>query len=63
MNRKKLELKIIDPVGNVVRSHHFHYEAGGNNKLVLTVGDRIFHLKPNGTLIVDAPKEQKPVKK
>lgn len=52
--KKKLKLEIKDPVGNTVRTHHFFYEAGRGNKLVLTVDQRVFNLKSNGTLISDA---------
>ena len=61
--KRKLKLEILDAEENVVRTHQFNYDAEDSNSLKLTLGDRIFAMKPNGTLIIDAPLEQKPVKK
>lgn len=61
--KRKVKLDIIDSEGNVVRTHHFQYMADDSNSLVLTVGDRTFYLKSNGTLMAASPQEQKPVKK
>jgi hypothetical protein len=59
MTNRKLKLEIQDPVGNVATTHHFYYNAGQNNKLVLIVDERVFNLKPNGTPINDKSKENK----
>ena len=33
---KMLSLEIFDPTGVLIRTHHFNYEAGTGNRLVLT---------------------------
>lgn len=48
MKKKKLKLEIIDPTGNVERTHHFFYEAGEGNRLRLTICDNVYHFDKDG---------------
>jgi len=47
MAKKKFKLEILDPVGNVVRTHHFFYEQGRDNKIRITIDDKTFFWKNN----------------
>ena len=57
--RRKLKLEITNADNEVRVTHHFSYNAGDDEKMVLTVGDRVFGLKPNGSLLGDAPVKTK----
>jgi hypothetical protein len=48
---KRLQLKVLDPTGVVVVTHHFDFNAGGENKLLLTIGDNQYLLDRDGKLI------------
>jgi len=50
--KKKLQLEILDPVGNIVVTHHFFYEAGQNNRLRLTITDNEYILDKDGKLVI-----------
>lgn len=48
--KKKLQLQIIDPTGNVAVTHHFYFDAGVGNKLHLDVNGHKYVLKHTGEL-------------
>jgi len=50
--KKKLQLEILDPTGNVVVSHNFDYEAGQDNKLRLAITDNVYIMDSNGKLVI-----------
>ena len=50
---KRLNLEIFDPVGELIRTHHFDYEAGPGNRLVLTMEDAKQLLNFEGRAIED----------
>jgi hypothetical protein len=51
-NKKKLELEILDSVGNVVSRHEFSYEAGQHNRLRLAITNNVYVMDNNGKLVV-----------
>jgi hypothetical protein len=55
--KRKLKLEILGDDDVIKRTHHFFYDTLDSDKLTLTVGDRVFTLKPNGTLINDKQKK------
>jgi hypothetical protein len=50
--RKKLQLEILDPVGNVATTHHFFYVAGQGNRLRLTITDNTYIMDKDGKLVI-----------
>lgn len=54
---KKLQLQILDPTGEVVVTHHFHYNAGEGNRLRLTITDNTYIMNSNGKLVILTQKE------
>ena len=57
--KRKLKLEIKNDDNEVRVTHHFYYDARDEEKMTLTVDQRVFNLKPNGTLISDAEKQNK----
>jgi hypothetical protein len=49
MNKKKLQLEIIDPAGQVVRTHHFFYEPDENDRIRVTIDGKSFFWEDNKT--------------
>jgi hypothetical protein len=56
-NKKKLELEILDPTGNVAVTHHIFYEAGQANRLRLTITDNVYVMDNCGKLVILTQKE------
>jgi hypothetical protein len=52
IKKRKLQLEIIDPTGNVAVTHHFYYEAGEDNRLRLTITDNVYHLDKDGDFLM-----------
>jgi len=50
--RKKLQLEILDPVGNTAVTHHFFYVAGEGNRLRLTITDNVYLMDKDGKLVI-----------
>lgn len=48
---KNLKLEVIDPTGNVVTAHHFKFEAGVGNRLMLSIEDKKYLMSTNGGII------------
>lgn len=52
MKDKKLTIEILDPTGNIVNTHHFHFMAGENNRIRLSIGDNNYILNKDGKLVI-----------
>ena len=50
--KKKLKLEVLDPTGEVVKTHHFFYEAGEGNKLRLSITDNVYIMDKDGKLVI-----------
>ena len=57
MKQKKLQLQILDPIGEVTVTHHFYYNAGEGNRLRLTINDNTYIMDKDGKLIILTQKE------
>lgn len=55
----RLSLEIFDPTGVIVTTHHFDYEAGRGNRLVLTMEDGKQLLDYKGKPLPDSPVKDK----
>jgi hypothetical protein len=57
MDKKTLKLEILDPKGEVVRTHHFEFHSYEGNKLRLTITDNTYFMDKNGKLVILTQKE------
>ena len=46
--KKKLKLEVLDPTGEVAKTHHFYYEAGEGNRLRLSITDNVYIMDKDG---------------
>lgn len=60
MNKKKLELEILDSKRNVVVSHNFCYEANHGNRLRLTINDNVYIMDCNGKFVIMSQEDFEP---
>jgi len=60
MDKKTLKLEILDPRGEVVRTHHFEFHSYEGNKLRLTIADNTYIMDKNGRFINRITPEPQP---
>jgi len=57
MKEKKLKLEVLDSTGEIIKTHHFYYNAGEDNRLRLTITDNTYIMDSQGKLVILTQKE------
>lgn len=57
LKKNKLKLEILDPTGEVIRTHHFFYEALYGSRLRVTVGETTYMMTRDGGMMDIITKE------